>query len=323
MNNVPNDAEQILIDTLWSDFDEASDFPSVRPLLAHYTSVDTFDKIIRNNELWLSNPLYMNDWEELQYGLTVGANALRTSKEILDACDNRDNHLELIGIFDELLMSFAEKHALDTFITCFSEHRADDNDGLLSMWRGYGSSGKGVALVFDTGKLQPKEDSPLILAKVHYSSGADRQFWINRALGNLSSVLKEMPKTAENLLFTAHHWLERLKLFSLCTKHHGFHEEREWRLIYLSEKDRDARMKDRISYSITARGVEPKLKLKLDHESGVMNNGLSMVDLIDRIILGPSISSALAASSIKKMLDINNAQQVAEKVTASSIPFRP
>ena len=32
-----------------------------RPLLAHYTSLEVLEKIITSNELWFSNPLFMND----------------------------------------------------------------------------------------------------------------------------------------------------------------------------------------------------------------------------------------------------------------------
>jgi hypothetical protein len=39
---------------LWADLDENELFPSKRPFLAHYTSISTFENIIRNDELWFS-----------------------------------------------------------------------------------------------------------------------------------------------------------------------------------------------------------------------------------------------------------------------------
>ena len=33
-------------------------------LLAHYTSVQVVEQILKHEELWFSNPLYMNDLEE-------------------------------------------------------------------------------------------------------------------------------------------------------------------------------------------------------------------------------------------------------------------
>ena len=35
-----------------------------RPLLAHYTTMQTLQKILTNNELWFANHLFMNDLEE-------------------------------------------------------------------------------------------------------------------------------------------------------------------------------------------------------------------------------------------------------------------
>src|SRR5437660_295062 len=47
---------------------------SPRPLLlAHYTSVQVIEQILKNNEIWLSNPLYMNDLEEMRLGVFLGA----------------------------------------------------------------------------------------------------------------------------------------------------------------------------------------------------------------------------------------------------------
>ena len=36
-----------------------------KPLLAHYTSISNLEKILKDDEIWLSNPLFMNDLEEV------------------------------------------------------------------------------------------------------------------------------------------------------------------------------------------------------------------------------------------------------------------
>lgn len=132
---------------LWADFQEESSFPSTRPLLAHYTSIQTFEQIVTKEEFWFSNPLFMNDLEELQFGMNEGANELHQSDIILKACGSAANHTNLLQSFDILFNDFDSKHVLNTYILCFSEHNASDNDGFLSMWRGYGNSGSGAALV--------------------------------------------------------------------------------------------------------------------------------------------------------------------------------
>jgi hypothetical protein len=50
-----------LFDPLWADLQEFDSFPTKRPLVAHYTSISVLEAILRNNEIWFSNPLLMND----------------------------------------------------------------------------------------------------------------------------------------------------------------------------------------------------------------------------------------------------------------------
>lgn len=308
---------------LWSDFRSERTFPSVRPLLAHYTSLDVLEKILRNNEMWLSNPLYMNDWEELQYGMELGAHDFRTSAHLLDAVGSADRHARLVAHFDKFFDDFDRNHALDTYVLCFCRHRPEDTDGLLSMWRGYGARGGGVALVIDTSKLGAIEQSPLVLADVHYASHAERLTWIDEKLARLADILRQHPQTDENLFYAAHYWIERLKLFSLFTKHDGFSEEQEWRVVYMSERDKNKALSGMLSYLITPRGVEPKLKLRLTAIPGVMDASVSIEHLTARIILGPTISTNLAANSVRRMVALQGTPALAERVVASSIPYRP
>jgi hypothetical protein len=42
------------------------------PLLAHYTSIKVMERILQSNEIWFSNPLFMNDLQEVRFGLNEG-----------------------------------------------------------------------------------------------------------------------------------------------------------------------------------------------------------------------------------------------------------
>jgi hypothetical protein len=308
---------------LWGDFAEKVSFPTTRPLLAHYTSVEVLEKIIATNEMWFSNPLYMNDWEELQFGMNAGASDFRSHQAIVEACGSSERHANLVVAFDRLFQNFDANHAIDTYVLCFSEHSAQDNDGLLSMWRGYGARGSGVALVFDAAKLGAIESSPLVLGKVYYGTQPERLDWIDSKIVAIAKVLTAHPRTDENLYFVAHAWIERLKMFSLFTKHSGFAEEREWRVVYFSERDQSRALASMLGYAITPKGVEPKLKLKIASMPGVVGDSISIDTLADRVILGPSISTVLAANSVRRMLEIARRPTLAAKVVGSSIPFRP
>jgi hypothetical protein len=58
---------------LWGDFGDYQWMLDNRPLLAHYTSMQTLEQIMKNEEIWFSNPLFMNDLEEMRFGMNMGA----------------------------------------------------------------------------------------------------------------------------------------------------------------------------------------------------------------------------------------------------------
>ena len=57
---------------LFLDRDDFQDIMTNRPLFAHYTSIDVLEQIMKNEEVWLSNPLFMNDLEEMQFVMHQG-----------------------------------------------------------------------------------------------------------------------------------------------------------------------------------------------------------------------------------------------------------
>lgn len=316
--------DDLIRETLWNDYDDSKDYPHQRPLLAHYTSISTIEKIISNNELWLSNPLFMNDWEELRFGMNTGADSFRASRLIADACGSPAIYSSLIQAFDKIFHRFANDHAIDTYILCFSEHDPTDADGLLSMWRGYGEIGSGAALVIDTSKINAVEDIPLSIGKVHYATQSDRISWIEKKINALADLIIKLPKSEKVFESVAQIWFERLLAFSLFTKHKGFSEEREWRLVYVKENDPEFIFSPFLSYSITAQGVHPKLKLKLSEFSSTSNllPDFNIADLTDRILLGPSISSELSVQSFRRMFRLTSHDLLVDKIRASTIPFR-
>jgi len=307
---------------LWADFQEESSFPSSRPLLAHYTSIQTFEQIVTKEQFWFSNPLFMNDLEELQFGMREGARELHQNEAIRKACGTPEKHKKLLQSFDDLFNDFDSKHVLNTYILCFSEHNANDNDGLLSMWRGYGNSGSGAALVINTANINEYADSPLIVGKVNYASKTERKRWISEKLTSLAAVISDHAKVEDDFFYAAWAWLHRLKSFALFTKHHGFHEEQEWRVVYMSDRDREQIFKKYFGHLATNKGIEPKLKLPIKAIPELKTENISLETLVDRIILGPSISSALAANSLRQMLRNIGQHKLAERVVASEIPFR-
>ncbi|MBI6672553.1 DUF2971 domain-containing protein [Pseudomonas syringae] len=307
---------------VWGDVETKGDSHNRPPLLSHYTSVAVLEGMMANDEIWFSHPLYMNDSEELRFGMIEGANAFRNSAELKAAFTDDQLYNDLLTHFNNMFSEFDLNHVFDTYIMCLAKHDSEDRDGLLSMWRGYGAGGSGVAIVFDTSKISANEESPFIIDAVQYMTTEERLDWIFGKIKGMALALNDTTPTDRDLFCTAYYWIERLKIFSLFTKHKGFHEEKEWRIVYMNERDKEGRLKDMLGYAITPRGVEPKLKFKVKPLEGMFGAHLSLEGVIDRIILGPTTSTVMAANSVKRLLQQKGKLILAEKIVPSTIPFR-
>jgi hypothetical protein len=296
-------------------------FPEKRPLLAHYTTIQTLDAILQTSEVWLSNPLFMSDIEEVRFGIRNGTQLFLDSAELESTC-GEERAAILRSALNQCYKKFDEEHILDTFVLCFSEHEKADCDGLLSMWRGYGGNGSGAAIVFDTAKIRAQADSPLIIAKVKYGTAAERLDWIEQRIKQFGQIICKNDVQPDLLPLASEIFFDRLKLFSVFSKHSGFSEEREWRLVYIRKEQRPEKYEKWFSYWIGPRGVEPKLKLKAAGISDFPEENIRLPDLIDRIILGPSLSSPLSRNAVGKMLDALGAPELKKRLCASQIPYR-
>jgi Protein of unknown function (DUF2971) len=311
-----------LFSPLYADLRPEEEFFNKKPLLAHYTTIQKLEKILTSNEVWFSNPLFMNDIEEVRFGIGQGNMLVMASKEIAKACKTTERAQLFKQAFAFWYNKFANEHVLDTYVFCLSEHKPSDNDGVLSMWRGYGANGNGVAIVFDAAQIRSIESSPFVIAKVHYGTTQARVAWLNKLLSKSEAILSTSSIPNERLHMAAYWLFDRIKLFALFSKHHGFMEEAEWRVVYMPDRDVKKKLAPMFHYSLESRGVEPKLRVKVLPIEGVTDDDLSLAKIIDRIILGPSTSSPMAAASVLRMFDILNQSGLKSKLKGSTIPFR-
>jgi hypothetical protein len=94
-----------LFQPLYADIKQEQQFNVTKPLLAHYTSMQALESIIRNDELWFSNPLLMNDLEELRFGVLTGVQAARESSSLrtafgLAACVRHSGMKRVMSAFE-------------------------------------------------------------------------------------------------------------------------------------------------------------------------------------------------------------------------------
>lgn len=311
-----------LFKSLYDDLSLLETFAEKKPLLAHYSTVQTLESILRNRELWFSNPLLMNDRSELTFGLHAGMALFLGSEEIRAACET-PHRLELVrGALQHYIGYYDDQHVLDTYVGCFSEHSVDNSDGLLSMWRAYGANGNGVAIVFDTSKIPPLDGFPLILAPVAYLKPAERDVHLRKYIVAVADIIKGNRIPDEYIHLVAHAYFERLKLFSLFTKHHGFKEEQEWRAVYMPERDGSDIFGAMIDYQIGPRGVEPKLKINLDALKTHFGEEFTLNNIINQILIGPTIAGGIQRGSMRKLLVKLGYSDMVDRCVYSDIPFR-
>jgi hypothetical protein len=217
---------------LYSRFENMTRLTEDPSLLAHYTSIPVMEKILHEETVWFSNPLFMNDVEEMRFGLYEGARIFSGPDRLNGAAGTAERAVKIENAFQHYLSKFENEGAFDTYIFCVSEHDRANSDGLLSMWRGYGMHGNGAALIFDTSKVMMIPGSPLTLATVSYAPTAMRLKELESLLDDWAETTRSMALPDEKLYIAGFHALQLIKTYAITTKHNGFSEEREWRVIY-------------------------------------------------------------------------------------------
>ena len=290
----------------------------VNQKFVHYTSADTAMRILLNGEIWMRKSHLMNDFREIEHGFECLRNAYSNSKP------------RMVALFDGMFPGFCERletlfdnwmphFRSDSYISCLSEHDpSEDQHGRLSMWRAYGA-GAGVALVVNGGPILRASNA----LKAYASPVA---YMDNVQLGKaFAEVLDNVERSADFLKPLGEQQVQAnmfsaLRYAVLCTKHPGFREEREWRVIYSPSFERS----ERITSSVQSIGGIPqsicKIPLRDAPEEGL--HGLSPVNFIDRVIIGPSKFPAGIYDALMVLLADVGFQNPAEKIIFSDLPLR-
>jgi hypothetical protein len=319
MTNEEVDAQLL---SLADDLNHFEYITANRPLLAHYTSIQVLESIMKTEQVWFSSPLLMNDKQEMFHGLDLGTRFFNSSPEITKACITEHRAVTLRDYYRRYLNEFYANHALQVYVLCLSEFDRARPDGLLSMWRGYGNNGNGAAIVFDTGLIHRRDEIPMIVSKVIYGSDTKRINVLRGKFGQFAAALASLNVTDDQLWIFASHIFNYVKVLALTSKHDGFEDELEWRLIYMPERDKGGVLKPNISYFIGPRGPEPKLKLSIAPIPIPPIPAWGFADILDRIVLGPALSSPLTKIAVERMLFECKKDHFIPKLHSSAIPFR-
>ncbi len=295
---------------------------SHRTRFVHYTSADTAMSILRSKELWMRKSSCMNDFLEVQYGRNrlytaygksnAGAKFKSTLNRLFDGITT-----DIEKLFD----SWTPHFQTNTYLACLSEHDdREDTFGRLSMWRAY-SETAGVALVLNnTAFLTPTPPNGGLRADtspVAYLDDGQFENEVERITKNIAADA-DLFKTQGREVVT-NRIFNLFRFAVLCTKHPGFAEEREWRVIYSPTLQQSPFLTRDIQ---VVKGVpQPIYKIPL---IDIPEIGLTTAipALLNRIIIGPTQYPLALHEAFIDLLTEAGVEDPAAKVCVSDIPLR-
>jgi hypothetical protein len=287
----------------------------------HYTSAEAAMNILRKKEIWMRKSSCMNDFLEVRYGLDLLSQVYKNEtgsrfKSILNSIFDG-----ITGDIEKLFNDWRLAFVANTYITCVSEHLdSEDNYGRLSMWRAYGESG-GVALVINNSAfLAPVPSngevevvsSPVAYSDSHGFEGQVRKI-VENIEGEIGFLRAEGREALKNRIF------HMLRFAVLSTKHPGFAEEREWRILYSPT----AEPSKHLTKDIQVVGGVPqpifKVPLRDIPEAGI---AAAIPKLLDRIIIGPTQYPSAQYEAFFELLTEAGVHDPGAKLHISDIPLR-
>ncbi len=107
---------------------------------------------------------------------------------------------------------------------------------------------------------------------------------------------------------------------TVCLKHEGFHEEREWRVVHNPKRLPSQLM----TSSIETIGGVPQLVYKIPIGGGPPDdlNDISLANMLNRIVIGPSAYLWAMYEAFVSALTSAGVDDASSKVFVSGIPLR-
>lgn len=305
---------------------------------AHYTSAENALSILSGRSIWLRNAAVMNDHSEIEHGrgilnrLLGGALGSRLFKALDDV------HADISLTIRQRYHQEAYFAREQTFMMSLCEHDHDDWLGQLSMWRAYGGSRASVALIFKPEIIfDPSVSLDLYSSPVLYGGDNEMAAELLKVVEALESSTATIAAVDPDMVI--HIVAAALHFALLSTKHPGFREEREWRILSLA---RDLSANAWVKSAVRSIGGIPQIiQIMPLHGHGstlpcnqvTMDQAMDSEDitylpqfawdnLIDRIIIGPSLYPETIKAAIEAQLRADGASLWDQLVSVSEIPLR-
>ncbi|WP_226578297.1 DUF2971 domain-containing protein [Acuticoccus sediminis] len=290
---------------------------------SHYTTAETAISIIDKQEIWLRNAVLMNDFSEISHGHNCLAQSWhepsmnKRLKSIFEAI-SPDLYEKVTSKFDAL----DADRQLNTYMVSISEHGNEhgweDKYGRLSMWRAYGGR-TNVAFVFKSAsflKVQPGVSA--YSSPVAYEDSESFKSRFEEVLDSLEANLDAIKELDSNQIERVIDWALRFAVLS--TKHPGFSEEREWRILYSPSWGASKN----IAAAHKVIGGVPQIiyKLKLENNPEFQISGFTIAEALEEIIIGPTDTPWPIHEALAEKLTAIGVDNAMNKVRVSNIPLR-
>lgn len=320
----PEQTESVLNETFfrWGKEREHEVQPGVK--FAHYTSANVAKDIISAKDddrcLWLCNAMLMNDFSEIEYGQQLLRLTL-TNQQFADRLKDTCNaiHVDIINAFTMLDQEvYAIKRS--TYLLSLALHKGMElHQGKLSMWRAYGGDANVCILLNPEAFMTPQSAYDVTIAPVDY--GGPSKF-----VEGFSDIVEAMIANRELLrqidpAVVKFNLKYAIDVMILSTKHPGFEEENEWRIIHRAQITPAPNSPP--SKIVSVNGIVQKvfyLPMKNVPEHKVANADIN--GLLFRILIGPTPNPDLVWEGLVTLLAENGVANAADKVLACNIPLR-
>ena len=195
----------------------------------YYCSLETFLNIIKNKEIYLSDPLKMNDKSEIRWYLNRLNDKQNNDGVCFSILESMKIRSGLDFSYDNLLDILNFKGQKSIYISCFSK-----KPDLLSQWRAYADNGNGVSIGFDLDKLAIADN--FLIQEVIYTDNIIEDVVENDVeivADQIGTVIDkyEITDKATQIEVFLHELIPVLAKY----KNPAFKEEKEIRLIYCDD----------------------------------------------------------------------------------------
>jgi hypothetical protein len=275
----------------------------------------------------MRNTNCMSDFSEVQHGFDILLSFFANKEKKESFTDALDDCIpgvasEAISMFDNSWRDIR----LNSYIACLSEHQdSEDSNGRLSMWRAFGGTATRIGIVLNIPYTFSSLPLNIIFSSVAYFSESEAHEDLEKVIGNVRAN-REYLRTIDRDVLVKLVFLTFL-FRVVCSKHEGFHEEREWRAIYAPTLGAYGSMPGpsllmESSTEVVSGVPQVVYKVPLDASVSDQIADLDFTQIFDRLIIGPTPYPQPIRSAFVDELTKAGVANSADRVVVSGIPIR-